>query len=236
MLPADYARLSINRILAALPAEELRRVAWDGEVREMNKGDVTQEAGERIETVVFPLGCLISMSVELQDGTSVEAATIGREGFASLPVFFGAHTATLRGEVKLPGRALLVDCDQFRGQIEKNPQLCSLLGRYAELLFLESAQVNACSRAHSIQDRCVRWLLTAADQLGAETVPTTQAELAQSLGVRRASVTGALNSLENGGLISISRGRLLVSDRRRLRSAACECYDAIARQFERTTW
>jgi CRP-like cAMP-binding protein len=236
MLASDYARLSVNRILAALPDIELRRVAWDGEVREMNKGDVTQHAGERIELVVFPLGCLISMRVELLDGTSIEAATIGREGFASLPVFFGAHTATLRGEVKLPGRALLVDCDQFRGHIEKNPELCSLLGRYAELLFVESAQVNACSRAHSIQDRCVRWLLTAADQLGAETVPTTQAELAQSLGVRRASVTDALNSLEQRGLISIARGRLAIRDRRRLRAAACECYDAIARQFEQTSW
>ena len=232
----DLESLSANGILAALPAGELRRLAQDGDLHEMERGDVVQEIGDPLARVVFPLGCLVSMTVELADGTRVESTTIGREGFAGLPVFFGAHTATLRAEVKVAGRALIVEGDEFRRQLEQSSRLCNLLGRYTELLFLEAAQVNACSRAHTVAERCMRWLLTATDQIGTETITTSQAALAQELGIRRASVTRALNGLEQAGLISVRRGRLAVSDRPGLRAAACECYAAISEQYQRTAW
>lgn len=236
MATDDLDSLSVNRILAALPLHELEHLASVGDARNLGKGDIVQRIGDPIDSVLFPLGCLISMQVELADGTSIEVATIGRDGFAGLPVFFGAHTTTLRGEVKLAGQALLLEGDEFRRQIESNSRLCSLLGRYTELLFLEAAQLTACNRTHSIEQRCARWLLSTADQLGGDSVPTSQAGVAQALGVRRASVTIALTDLEHRDILSLQRGRIAILDRAKLLSSSCECYAALSEEYHRASW
>ena len=46
-------------------------------------------------------------------------------------------------------------------------------------------------------------------------------------------MTAAATSLQARGLISYSRGRITVSDRRALEAAACECHAAVVTHFER---
>lgn len=47
------------------------------------------------------------------------------------------------------------------------------------------------------------------------------------LGVRRSSITQAAEALRSSGAIDYKRGRIRIVDSHRLRSAACDCYDAI---------
>jgi CRP-like cAMP-binding protein len=226
----------VNRILAGLPSADLDVLAADGGVTEVRVGDVLQVAGEPIETVYFPLDSVFALVTELENGSSIETATIGREGLAGLPIFLGAHTATVRTEVKVAGRAFAVGSDTFRARVDDDPRLCGLLGRYTELLFIESAQLAACNRVHSVLQRCARWLLMARDRLEGRNIPTTQAALAQALGVRRASVTMALRQLERGRLIQLRRGRVAIHDRDGLEKTACECYAVISGEFSRVDW
>ena len=53
------------------------------------------------------------------------------------------------------------------------------------------------------------------------------------LGVRRATVTVVAQAFQSAGLIQYARGVMTILDRERLKKAACECYDIVARQFER---
>ncbi len=59
-------------------------------------------------------------------------------------------------------------------------------------------------------------------------VEITQETVAQHLGVRRAGVSVLVAEFQDHGLVSHTRGRLRVLDRRALERAACECYSAMA--------
>ena len=53
------------------------------------------------------------------------------------------------------------------------------------------------------------------------------------LGVRRAGVTVAAGALQKAGFIRYERGRIEVTDRPGLESAACECYGVVRQSFDR---
>jgi Mn-dependent DtxR family transcriptional regulator len=70
-------------------------------------------------------------------------------------------------------------------------------------------------------------MLMVADRLDRDSFELTHDFISQMLGVRRASVTEALGSLEKRGLIQTSRGRIRITDRPGLESVVCECYQVI---------
>jgi Mn-dependent DtxR family transcriptional regulator len=51
------------------------------------------------------------------------------------------------------------------------------------------------------------------------------------LGVRRASVTEVARKLQKAGLIDYIHGKITVLNRRGLEAAACECYEAVKKDF-----
>ena len=98
----------------------------------------------------------------------------------------------------------------------------------------EILQSAACHAAHKAEARLARWLLLVQDRAGgAAVLPLTQEFLALMLGVRRTTVTEAARRLQGAGLIGYRRGRVSVLDRAGLEAAACECYGAICRAYER---
>jgi CRP-like cAMP-binding protein len=108
-----------------------------------------------------------------------------------------------------------------------------LLLRYTQALFSQVAQAAACNRMHPIEERCARWLLMTHDRVGANHFMLTQDFLAQMLGVRRPSVSVAASMLQKAGLISYSRGLVVIADRPGLEAASCICYRVIRDEFER---
>ncbi|MCI0754987.1 helix-turn-helix domain-containing protein [Roseomonas vastitatis] len=57
--------------------------------------------------------------------------------------------------------------------------------------------------------------------------------LSMMLGIRRAGVTVAAGLLQKAGFIRYERGRVEVTDRPGLESAACECYGIVRRDQDR---
>ena len=45
-------------------------------------------------------------------------------------------------------------------------RLTAILHRYTQGFVVQIAQGNACNRAHSVAQRCARWLLTTHDRVG----------------------------------------------------------------------
>jgi CRP-like cAMP-binding protein len=101
------------------------------------------------------------------------------------------------------------------------------------ILGMQSTQLAACNRLHEVTERLARWLLMSHDRTGGTTLPLTQEFLAQMLGSRRASVTGAAGILQRKGAIEYSRGSVGILNRGKLEASACECYEAIERQKKR---
>ena len=80
--------------------------------------------------------------------------------------------------------------------------------------------------------RLARWLLLTHDRVDANEFPLTHEFVSQMLGVRRATVTEALGTLQQTGAIRSARGRITIVDRPGLEAAACECYRIVRDEME----
>ncbi len=139
-----------------------------------------------ITHIYFPLTAVTSVLSEMTDGTTVEVATVGREGMVGLPVFLGDETTFLRTIAQIPGTALSMGRDDFLGTVEdKTNGLRRILLRYTQALFGQLAQQSACNRSHNMEERCARWILMTQDRVGHDEFPLTQEFLAYMLGARR---------------------------------------------------
>jgi hypothetical protein len=107
--------------------------------------------------------------------------------------------------------------------------LTAMLRRSAQALFTQISRNAAYDRVHTVRRRAARWLLTTADRMDSPSFELTQHFLAQLLAVRRASVSEVAQSLAEDGCITYTRGLVTITDRPRLQSHACTCYEAIGR-------
>lgn len=222
-----------NSILNALPSSEQEIVRRYLEPVDLHRKQSLGEIGRTIEHVYFPTQGVISVLTYFADGSSVETAAIGNEGFVGVGVFLGTPIMRDQAFVQVEGagyRMAAKDLELCCSQTEHLPQL---LKRYTSALLRLLAQTAACNRRHSIEERCARWLLTTHDRAGRNTFHLTQQFLSQMLGVRRATVSAVANALQKAGRIEYSRGRLTILDRTGLQSEACECYDVIRNEFAR---
>lgn len=222
------ALLTQNRIFAELPAASQQRLAAHLTAAELAFRQVLITPNEPISGVSFLLSGSVSRITMLADGTAIEAALIGNEGMVGLPLVFGVARDTAEMVVQGPGTALRMDAAPFLALLGQEPALREGLGRYALLRLSQVGQTAACNARHTVEQRCVRWLLQLQDGEQRATFPLTHAFLAEMLGVRRASVSEAVETLQRAGLIRVQRGQVTVLARARLEQAACECYQTLA--------
>lgn len=216
-----------NKLLGALPTEELDLLRPHATLVSLKRREVLYPQRQPIDAVMFPIDGIVSLVCVLQDGSAVETATIGREGMAGTPVFHGVSTSEEQAIIQVPGRGYRIDAQTFRDLLPQLPTLSALLHRFSVVLFALAAQNSGCNRRHSIEERCCRWMLMVADRLGRDTFDLTHDFIAQMLGVRRASVTEVLGALEKEGLVRTSRGHIELVDRKGLEAKACECYQVV---------
>jgi CRP-like cAMP-binding protein len=169
----------------------------------------------------------------LESGESLEVGRVGRDGLAGTAVFPGITTMPCDGVVQIPGVALRIRADALRARVLADEALYWMLGRYAQLLLARSMQLSVCNMFHSVEQRCIRWLLTITDVVRNGHIPLTHELMATMLGVHRPTVTLVLRSLHKAGLVNEARGRVVVSDRHGLERACCECYGAMRDEQQR---
>jgi CRP-like cAMP-binding protein len=222
-----------NRLLAALPKETLERLTPDLERIPIRIGDVLHEVGRTVEHVYFPFSGMGSIVTLLQRGFNVEAATIGNEGLLGVAYVLGDAFATEETMIQMPGEAARLRVASLRAEFDRDEVLRGLLLRYSQLLMGQIAQGAACNRAHEIEARCARWLLSTHDRVPGDDFPLTHEFLSMMLGVRRAGVSVAQHKLQQDGMITYRRGIITILDRRGLEEAACECYGVVRGRLDR---
>lgn len=219
--------LSNNQIVSKLPAAELSALLERVEEISAELREGFFEEGAEIEHVYFPLTGMASLVTVLDDGTMVEAMTIGREGFLGLAVVHGAKVSGLMSMCQIEGNFLRMTSRDFLDVLDDAPELRRRLLRYSEFAHLVLAQWSACNSIHRIEQRCARWLLVTSDAVGSSTFNLTQEFLSQMLSVRRPGVTAAMGGLERRGLVGHRYGKVAILDEAGLRKVSCECYSRI---------
>jgi CRP-like cAMP-binding protein len=221
-----------NRILRSLEPQVYEQLLPHFELVRFPLGRVIHEPGQPLDYVYFPNQGVLSMLTVLENGEVVEIATIGNEGMADLSVILGLQISSSRLLCQVPGESLRMKTDLFLDLVQQNAGLRIQLGAYMVSMFILVSQSAACNRLHPIEERCARWILMTHDRVDSDTFPLTQDFLASMLGVRRPSVSVAAGILQRAGLVSYSRGRMVVVDREGLEAAACECYAIVRNQFD----
>jgi CRP-like cAMP-binding protein len=216
-----------NKILNLLPAKELEVLLERSELVTIKSEELVFRRKEPIRYAYFPENCVISLVTEMSDGDSVEAMTVGNDGFVGLAVFHEVTSSWLKAIGQISGEARRVATKDFQELMQTSPILSGLLHRYSQFVFETVSQSAACNRLHVIEQRAARWLLMSEDRVGRNQFDLTQEFLAEMLGVRRPGVTVAMGVLEKAGLIAHGRGNITVVDRAGLEKVACECYRAI---------
>jgi hypothetical protein len=106
-LPNDGARGS-NRLLKALPEDDYERLRQHLRPREVHQREGLGESGQRIVDVHFPVDAVVSILTRMDEGPSVEIATIGNEGVVGLTVAWGSEAMNPRevATVQAPGEVV----------------------------------------------------------------------------------------------------------------------------------
>ena len=105
---------SPNWLLASLPAAAFAAVTPHLKMVELKFGDVLAEAGSSIRRVYFPYSGVISLVVELDVGTMIETAMVGRDGALNAASALDGKVSLNKGIVQLAGSAGVIEVDQLR--------------------------------------------------------------------------------------------------------------------------
>ncbi len=221
-----------NRLLAALPPEEFNRLLPHMEVVHMPQSEVVYEMGETIRDLYFPNTGMISLLSMDASGTTIEVGMVGSEGVLGLPVVLRLSTTPYLAMIQITADVVRIKGSVARDEFDRGGRFQDLLLRYTHVLLTQISQSAVCNRFHTIEKRLCRWLLIARDRVKSDSLNLTQEIIAHMLGTPRTGVTMAAVSLQRAGLISYSRGRITILDRKRMEATSCECYHIIKEAFE----
>jgi CRP-like cAMP-binding protein len=216
-----------NRLLAALPRKDYRKLLPVLEPVKLAFGEVLYEPHARIQHVYFPNDCFVSMLTTVESGRAAEVGLIGSEGMIGVPVALGIAASPFRAVVQGGGTAMRMKIVDFHRDFSKSAALRRELFLFTHLLMIQIAQTAACNRFHVVTQRMARWMLMTRDRVNSNEFRITQEFLALMLGVRRSGVSVAMCNLRERKLIVYRRGTITILDHGSLVAAACGCYKTV---------
>jgi len=227
------ADINQNKLLAALPADELAQFAEHLQLVPMALGQMLYEPGGQLQHAYFPATSIVSLHYVTESGASTEIAGVGNEGMVGIALFMGGDTTPSSAVVQTAGSAYRLDRHIFMREFERLGGLRALMLRYTQALITQMAQTAVCNRRHSVEQQLCRWLLMTLDRVPSGRLVMTQELVASMLGVRREGITEAAGALQDAGLISYRRGHISVLGREGLEKRSCECYGVVKKEIDR---
>jgi len=223
-----------NRLLAALPRQDYRRLAQYLEPVSLPFGQVLYEPGGRMRHVYFPHSGVISLLSVVSGGKAAEVGLVGNEGVVGGSAAIGIGVSHFRAVVQGAGTAVRIAPSRLHKQFRTDASWYRELYRFTDALMNQAAQTAVCNRFHKVEARLARWLLATRDRVHSNHFQLTHEFLSLMLGVRRVGVTAAATNLQKRRLITYTRGNIELLDPRGLEAAACECYGAVKQMYRRS--
>jgi CRP-like cAMP-binding protein len=223
----------LNHLLSSLSPEGRERFSANMQRVELDARQVLYAADQKIVDIYFPENCVLAMLTVMENGQSVESATVGREGASWVSASFKSPTMPCQTMTVIAGAACKIPTAVVEHEIRENGEFHNILSHYSHMLLIQTLRSGACNALHSIEQRCSRWMLMTLDRTELQRFATTHEFLASLLGVQRSSVSQLVERLASEGILEISRGGIRILDRTRLEQLSCECYALIKAQYAR---
>jgi CRP-like cAMP-binding protein len=101
-----------NRLLSVFPHEVAVRLTPSMRTVELSRGEVIHRPGQPIESVYFPVSCLISVTVKMIDGSITEAGLVGSREMVGINAFMGGRETNQTEYIsQVPGQAIRVPAE-----------------------------------------------------------------------------------------------------------------------------
>src|SRR5215203_4584148 len=126
-----------NRILAALPHEELARVEPHLERVHLEQGEVIYISGDNIRYAYFPDSGLLSLFSTTESGSTVEVAMVGNEGVVGLSTILKNRVIPYEVIVQLTTEAFRIKAEALQEEFSKGKALQELILRYLNVLLTQ---------------------------------------------------------------------------------------------------
>lgn len=229
-IPQDTCR---NLLLRSMPEDDFALLAPKLDPVTLEVDQVLAGAGEPITTVCFPEAGIVTFSDIMTDGR-IGIGHVGYDGFAGWPVLLGCDRSPHEVRVTANGgTGFQITPGELLDACHASKSLHDLLLRFVQAFIIQLGRTVVSSLTQPVEMRLSRWTLMAHDRIEGDEIKVTHDEIAVMLGVRRASVTDALHSLEGEGLIQSRRGRVTVRDRDGLQRLAGQTYGFFEAEYSR---
>lgn len=223
-----------NQILASLSPEVFNRLAPHLTQVTLAQGEVVHRPGDPLSHLYFPIDCLFSVTLTMQDGATAEVGMVGSREVLGINALMGnSETTQTTYVVQVAGSTMKISAQIMREEFNRNGELHHVILRYTQAFLAQVSQTAACNSLHVLEQRLARWLLETQERVDSDELHLTQEFIAIMLGVRRAGVTLAAQKLQERGLIRYRRGHVQILDQAGLEASACECFRAIKKEYDR---
>ncbi len=233
MPPAERNTLLKNRLLAALPINDLRRIEPMLEFVSFEPGQILYESNKRTDYAYFPTTAVVSLLYIMENGATVAVSVVGNDGMVGIALVMGAETVPNEAIVQCEGEAFRIKYWQLQREFKYSSAFQKLLLQFTMAMLDQASQTAACNRLHSVEKQLCRWLLLTQDRSDSDTLVMTHDLIANLLGVSREGISLAVKKLKERKLVENIRGTVTIIDRQGIESLVCECYQRINKEYQR---
>jgi CRP-like cAMP-binding protein len=223
-----------NRFLRRLSANDVALLAPHLSYVDLHLGRHLEVAGQAVDFVYFPESGIASTTYD-EGGEShrIEIGLVGREGLTGTSVILADGRSPNGTVMQVGGEGYRIGSEEFLYATSKSVTLQRKALNFMHVMFIQASQTALSNRRASLEERLARWLLMSSDRLDSLVLNLTNKFLSIMLGVRRAGVTEALQSLEGVGIIKAQRVHIRIIDRPALVRLASDYYGVPEREYER---
>jgi len=169
------------------------------------------------------------VSLRFGGAEGVEVGMVRRGGVIGLQALLTGEALPFTAVATLPCQILPMPPEMLDQRLAAADHGLEFVHAAVAQHWAEAATLARCSAEHSIEQRVARWTLTAHHHSDGHIGPIPHHRLAHMLGVRRPSVTVALQKLEGEGAIRSTRNFIEVREEATLQRLSCECAALLAR-------
>jgi CRP-like cAMP-binding protein len=163
---------------------------------------------------------------------AVEVGLVGAGGLLNLGGVLGTGEIVCATVAMTDAEVQAISLANLRCACAEQPHLQARIARYLQARMVQTTTLAVCHVRHSLEQRLASWIAAATRLLGEPTLRLTHEELSVVLGVRRPSVSLAVQMLEGKGAVRGTRNAIVVRDRRRLETLACLCLSRAIPRFD----
>jgi CRP-like cAMP-binding protein len=200
-----------NGLIAQLDAADQALLLRRAKIVTLNVGDVLSTPEASASRIYFPVSGAIALFVGRQGkstATGLAVGLIGVEGAAGLQAALGFGAGNLELVVQSAGQAYSVDSVTAQRLVQRRRTMLLQFSRYLWTVYDAIAVLASRLNAQDIKVRLAYWLLLSAQRCASDPLMLTHAQIAQMLGVRRASVSIAAHEMKIKRYINYSRGHI----------------------------